>query len=188
MAEIQPTHSQLKDGRAVLVRSAVEEDAADLLSYMKTIFEDGEGMILLPEEFQRTPEEQRVWIRELRESPQSLVLVATVDGEIAGSLDFKTAKRKRFSHTGDFGITLLPEFRSLGLGSILLNGLIRWAESVPQLEKINLLVLASNARAIALYRKFGFVEEGRKRREVKLREGFYEDNVLMARMLRTQVS
>lgn len=53
-------------------------------------------------------------------------------------------------------------------------------DSVPLLEKLNLLVLASNDRAISFYKKFGFVEEGRKIREVKIRDGHYDDNILMS--------
>ena len=185
MATIRSITAQLKDGREVTIRGATEDDSENLLSCMKVIFDDGEGVVLLPEEFKRTAEKQREVIREHLTGEQSLLLLAIVDSTIVGMLDFATPKGKRFSHTGTFGMTLLPAFRSLGLGSILMDALIRWAESMPRLEKINLLVLASNERAISLYRKFGFVEEGRKRREVMLREGVYDDNVLMARMLRT---
>lgn len=54
------------------------------------------------------------------------------------------------------------------------------ASAVAQgMERIELEVFASNARAIRLYERLGFVTEGVKRGARKL-DGVYEDNVLMA--------
>lgn len=46
------------------------------------------------------------------------------------------------------------------------------------LHRVSLRVLASNARAIACYRKCGFVEEGRER-EAALVNGTWQDDVIM---------
>jgi RimJ/RimL family protein N-acetyltransferase len=184
MADLAPLSRTLETGETVVIRTATENDSTELLSCMKRIIEDGEGVILLPDEFRRTEERQREWITQYRSDPHSIILLAEVAGRIVGSLDFSAAKRKRFSHTGDFAMTLAPEFRGMGLGLFLLNSLVAWARTKPDIEKINLLVRSSNERAIALYKKFGFVEEGRKRREVKLSDGTYEDNILMALFLR----
>jgi ribosomal protein S18 acetylase RimI-like enzyme len=53
------------------------------------------------------------------------------------------------------------------------------------LERIELEAFASNARAVALYRKLGFGVEGIRVRARKLDES-YDDNVLMALMRQTQ--
>ena len=45
------------------------------------------------------------------------------------------------------------------------------------LERVELEVFASNARAVALYRRTGFVEEGRRRCARKL-DGIYDDILL----------
>lgn len=46
---------------------------------------------------------------------------------------------------------------------------------------IELTVYASNPRAHSLYRKFGFIEEGIKRRSVRI-DGAYLDEIMMARL------
>jgi putative acetyltransferase len=55
---------------------------------------------------------------------------------------------------------------------------IRWARSVG-VEKIVLSVYPGNAAAIALYRRFGFIEEGRLARHSRKSYGD-EDEILMA--------
>jgi ribosomal protein S18 acetylase RimI-like enzyme len=54
------------------------------------------------------------------------------------------------------------------------------ARSNPRVEKVEPQVRSSNERAIALYRSFGFVEEGRKTRRLKIGANEYFDDVYMA--------
>jgi RimJ/RimL family protein N-acetyltransferase len=61
--------------------------------------------------------------------------------------------------------------------------LIEWAEAHPGIEKLTLGVFATNTRAIALYRKLGFAEEGRQPREVKFGPDDYVDLLLMYRFV-----
>jgi putative acetyltransferase len=54
------------------------------------------------------------------------------------------------------------DWRGRGVGSALVQAAIGWARG-QGLHKLCLEVFAHNAVAIALYRKSGFVEEGRRR-------------------------
>jgi ribosomal protein S18 acetylase RimI-like enzyme len=81
-------------------------------------------------------------------------------------------------HVGYLGMGLLPEYRGKGIGSQLVEATIRKAREL-SFEKIELSVYASNVPAISLYRKLGFVEEGRKKRS-RLLDGVYDDVILMA--------
>jgi len=65
-------------------------------------------------------------------------------------------------------IAVHPEYRGFGIGTMLMESLI----SICKIENvigITLEVRVSNQRAINLYKKFGFVEEG-------IRKAYYEDN------------
>ena len=70
----------------------------------------------------------------------------------------------------------------MGIGSALMEFLMGEAEKLGA-EKIVLDVAAFNTAAIALYKKFGFVEEGRLKNEIKV-DGVYEDIVFMGKILR----
>ncbi|WP_035607310.1 GNAT family N-acetyltransferase [Haloferula sp. BvORR071] len=86
------------------------------------------------------------------------------------------------AHIGRLGMGVLKEHRGQGLGKRLLEATIDEAQRIG-LEKIELSVYLSNEPAIALYRSFGFVEEGLKKRG-RLVEGIYDDVVLMGLFLR----
>jgi len=49
----------------------------------------------------------------------------------------------------------------------------------PAYEKVCLGVFSTNEWAVALYKKMGFIEEGRKFKEFKLDNGDYVDDILM---------
>lgn len=68
--------------------------------------------------------------------------------------------------------------RGRGIGAELLKEAVAWAERVG-VRRVELTVYPHNDRARALYRKFGFVEEGRLARHAKKSYG-YEDEILMA--------
>ncbi len=66
-----------------------------------------------------------------------------------------------------------------GYGSEALSVLLRHGFEDLNLHRIELQVFAGNDRAVAAYRKLGFVEEGRLR-EAEFRRGRYLDVILMS--------
>lgn len=171
----------LKDGSSILLRVAQEEDAASLLGLLDIVMLDGVGQVAKPGEIQFSLEQEICWIQKIMSHPQKLLLVAEHAESLVGMIDFQIGERKRLAHRGVFGLSVLPEWRGKGIGAALLGALIAWAEHTPGIEKICLTVRADNLPAIALYKKLGFVEEGRRVKEIKLAEGVYVDDVLMYR-------
>ena len=85
---------------------------------------------------------------------------------------------------GDLGMMVAADWRGRGVGSALLSAAVRWAED-SQLHKIALHVWPHNERARALYRRFGFAEEGHLRRHYRRRNGELWDAVVMGLVLDT---
>jgi RimJ/RimL family protein N-acetyltransferase len=69
--------------------------------------------------------------------------------------------------------------RGHGLGQFATHGILRHAFGDLNLRRVSLTVLANNERAINLYRKIGFVEEGRARQAV-FKNNEYIDLIQMA--------
>ena len=185
MALIDPSSLILKDGRRIVVRCAQESDALAVLEGARTAFRDGGGMIVDPDEFTTDEEGEKKWIRSLNENPKELLLVAECDGVIIGNIDFHIARRRRLAHSGEFGMNVHPDWRNCGVGNALLEALLTWARSVPEIEKITLHVRADNPRAIALYRKHGFIQCGTAKEAIKMPGGTYVDNIAMETFVRS---
>ncbi len=69
-------------------------------------------------------------------------------------------------------------YRSRGYGTDATRALVRFAFEEMNLNRVELDVFAYNERAIACYRRCGFVEEGR-RRQARYARGGYHDTVIM---------
>lgn len=174
---------QAKSGETVTIRAAVADDAPALLAHSRAIIDERELMITLPEEFDFTEESERAWIEQHAEAPGHLVLLAEIAGKIEGMLFFETGPRRRLAHRGVLHMSVSRNWRSRGVGTALLQSLIDWGIAHPTIEKLRLAVLVTNTRAQGLYKKLGFVEEGRRPKEVKLAPGEYADDILMYRFV-----
>jgi ribosomal protein S18 acetylase RimI-like enzyme len=82
----------------------------------------------------------------------------------------------------DIGMLLIAGWRGVGLGRRLLDASIEWSNSAGA-HKMALEVWPHNSSALELYRRAGFVEEGRKRRHYRRKDGEIWDAVLMGRSL-----
>jgi RimJ/RimL family protein N-acetyltransferase len=105
-------------------------------------------------------------------------LVAVVDGRIVGSL---TVEPSPFGF-GELGMEVAREWRGQGVGSALVAAAIDWARE-RGLHKLSLAVWPHNAAAIALYRKFGFVDEGRRPKHMRRASGELWDLLEMGLLL-----
>ena len=105
-------------------------------------------------------------------------LVAVADGEVIGSIH---VEKSRFGF-GEIGMAILREWRGRGVGSALLEAAVEWAHD-QGLHKLSLGVFPHNAAAIALYRKYGFVEEGRRIKQYRRASGELWDSIDMGLLL-----
>ncbi|PEA53320.1 GNAT family N-acetyltransferase [Bacillus pseudomycoides] len=163
----------------MFIREATESDAAEILCIRKSIISQNEFFIPTSEEFHVDIETQRE--KTITNSKQGgVTFVAEDGGRIVGFLVFTRNSLKRLNHTGLFGMGILEDYSNQGVGTKLLSQLIGWAKTQEGLDKICLGVFSTNERAIKVYEKIGFKEEGREKRQIKFADGRYADNVLMA--------
>lgn len=107
--------------------------------------------------------------------------VALADAEVVGWCDIRRQSFPSAAHRGALGMGVVSSYRGQGLGIRLLMAAVAKAREAG-LARIEFEVRADNARAIALYDKFGFVREGFARRAVCV-DGEYFDAVDMAMIL-----
>ena len=162
-----------------LIRRATPGDAA---AYARIMGDPGvyPGLMQMPHASEES------WRARLVESTapgkHDLLLVAERDGHVvatAGLHPAGPALRRR--HVAAIGISVAPAAQRLGVGSALMQAMCDYADRWMGVLRIELSVNVDNAPAIALYRRFGFVVEGRCR-GYAMRDGEYVDAFAMARI------
>jgi ribosomal protein S18 acetylase RimI-like enzyme len=105
-------------------------------------------------------------------------IVAAADDQIVGSLHIE---QSRFGF-GEIGMGVTRPWRGRGVGSLLMTAAIEKGRA-DGLHKLSLEVFPHNAAAIALYRKFEFVEEGRRSKHYRRASGELWDALVMGLLL-----
>jgi RimJ/RimL family protein N-acetyltransferase len=113
-------------------------------------------------------------------SARNLFLVAVANGRLVGFSRCEGSDLRRLAHKVEFGIGVLKDYWGYGMGKNLLRESLVWADSTG-IKKVTLNVLETNDRAIALYRRLGFVQEGILKNDKRLSDGKYYDTIVMGR-------
>ncbi|MDP8611820.1 GNAT family N-acetyltransferase [Serratia marcescens] len=108
-------------------------------------------------------------------------LVALIDGLVVGDMVLRVETNPRRKHVASIGIGVRDDRAGCGVGSALLTAMIDLADNWLNLHRLELTVYADNEGAIALYRKFGFEQEGRSP-DYAFRSGAYVDVLHMGRV------
>lgn len=178
-----PQQITLQDGSGVLLRSPEEHDAEAMLHLLKTACAQTHFLMREPEDAFMTLEEERQFLRNMLDDPRSLMLSAFVDGQPIGNASFMPEGTcRKVLHRADFGIAILQEYWGRGIGSALLERIIRLAREAGY-EQLELQASTSNVRGLTLYKKFGFVLTGTTPHGFKLPDGSYMDECEMVLML-----
>ena len=104
--------------------------------------------------------------------------VAEVDGELVGGIHVG----KAYGGYGELGMHIAKKARGKGVGSALMEAAIGWSRE-QGLHKICLGVWPHNEAGLALYRKYGFVEEGRRVKQYRRQSGELWDTIEMGLLL-----
>ncbi len=130
-----------------VIRAAEERDLPVLSRLLTLLFE-------LEQDFRPDPERQIAGLRLMLNSPRAVVLVAKVNGQIAGLCGVQciisTAQGAEAAVIED--LVLFPEFRRKGLGSRLLAEAERWARA-RGIRRVQLHCDDLNQPALDFYRK-----------------------------------
>ena len=175
MANIEQRHL-LQDGIPLLIRSARAQDAQPFLDYLDAVAGESENLSISQGELVGFEHEDR-YMQELLQAPNAIFLLAIIDDTIVGALTFTCGKRPKLSRSGEFGLSVRKVWWGRGIGTLLLQTLVEWAPSAG-IGKIHLQVRNDNKRAIAVYRRFGFIEEAVIRHQFYI-EGKYYDLLWM---------
>lgn len=107
--------------------------------------------------------------------------VALVDDQIVGCGGLHAFESPRRRHALSLGLSVTSPYQGLGIGERMMHVLLDTASSWLGAERVELMVLADNTRAVRLYEKLGFEHEGAVRLDI-WRDGGYADSLVMSRL------
>ena len=170
---------QIKDDRQCILRNATEKDGAAVLENFILTHEQTDYLLSYPDENTITADEEGQYLQKKTDSPDGVEILAEVDGTVAGLAGIEAIGDKyKVRHRADFGISVDKNYWGLGIGTALMEACIQCAKEVGY-EQLELNVVAENDRAIAMYRRAGFVEFGRNPKGFRSRISGYQEVVYM---------
>lgn len=170
---------QLKNGKEILIRTALAEDTAAAVEYFDKISRQTIYTLQYPGQPKKDVEKTK---EGLTKSGQ--VHFVALDGdEIVG---MSTIFVPRFGHPwaghiGQFGIHMLEQVRGQGLGSYFMELIEIWARD-NNIHRIEGHVRTQNRAGISLYLKHGFVIEGMHSHKALI-AGVWHDEYSIAKIL-----
>ncbi len=163
----------------VEVRPARPSDAKEALGLIARVAAEGRWIRTEDVSSERARRTRRRFRRSW--TTQHADVVAVAEGAVVGHLGVEREPGRQTKHVASLGMAVDEFWRGKGVGSALLAEALRWS-AWAGVEKVALTVYPHNQRAINLYKKFGFVEEGRLSGHSKKASG-YEDEIVMGRWL-----
>jgi RimJ/RimL family protein N-acetyltransferase len=166
-----------KNGKRVLLRTIKKGDTLQLLKFINELAAEDTFILVT----KKTLKEEKHWIEDILKKMKmgsKVHVVAELDGKIIGGFGIQQST-ERSPHVGEFGISVLKKYRSLGIGNRMMQTFIKLGKRMGY-KHLFLGVFGSNKKAIRLYKKYGFKEVARLPKFF-LHKGKYVDDILMMR-------
>ncbi len=169
----------LKDNRKINIRKAFDFDAPEIIEVIKAGDTESDFLVREPNEFDISVEDEINYIHTIDNDPLSLMYVATLDSQVIALADIEPISHfSRLKHRGQISLLVLEFYSNLGVGTSLLDYGIKIARLLGY-ESLELEVVDTNYAAINIYKKFGFVEYGKRNNSLKYQDSTYANTILM---------
>ncbi len=173
----------LKNGHTCILRSAEAKDAGAIIEHLRIVSSETPFLLRNEDEVTYTVESEERLLESERENPREMMMVAEVDGMIAGNCGIMSIHTlRRLSHRCDFAIAVKKAYWKLGIGSAMIDYACFLAKKMGY-EQMELDVVDGNIRAKNLYERLGFQETGKNFHALKYDDGSYSDEYRMVKIL-----
>ena len=167
----------LKNGKTAILRNAEESDA--VLENFNLTHAETDYLLTYPDEGSFDAEKEARYLKRKAESVNEIEIIAVADGRVVATAGVDAVgTRDKLRHRAEFGVSVLKAYWGLGIGGALTHACIQCAREAGYAQ-LELTAVAENERAIALYRKAGFVEFGRNPRGFRSRTSGFQEVVHM---------
>lgn len=166
----------------IIYREPVVEDAQKIVDFYNYVGGETSFLSFEKDEYPLDVEAQKEDIVATKAHPASIMLLAMDGDEIAGIGTINSSKKIKSRHQGELGIVVAKKYQAKGIGTTIMNKLIEFCRGNGVTTRIQLDTRCDNEVAVELYKKLGFVIEGRLPNTTLL-NGVYYDLYVMGLML-----
>ena len=159
------------------IRDVMTQDAEPLVAFRQRLFGETDFLLYGPGEYLMTAEEVSSQIERASQIPTNRNLIAEDDEGFVGFLSIIGSSVPRLRHSAHLALGVLRSAWGRGVATDLMNEALRWAPTVG-LSRLELSVMTTNARAIALYERLGFKFEGLRRRAYIINGKAVDDHLM----------
>jgi RimJ/RimL family protein N-acetyltransferase len=168
-----------KKGKDIIIRYPQLGDEAEMLKFINQI-SDERTFVRYQGEHETLESEVKYLgsVLDAIKNHKEVRLLVFSNDQLIASTDIHLLDKTE-KHIGIFGIILNKDFRGEGLGTLLMELILKEAEKeIPDLKIVTLEVYSTNLIAQGLYKKMGFVQYGLLPKGI-YRAGTFEDAILM---------
>lgn len=158
----------------LIIREADLEDARPFINLQETIFTETDFMLFGKADRQLTVQSIRKSMNTWKTSPNSTLLLAIMNGQYAGYVQFIGGPAPRAVHRASVVIGVKQAFSKKGIASSLMLQGEKWAKG-SGISKLELTVIKENANAQRLYKKLGFELEGTRKNALVINDQFVDE-------------
>ncbi|TQR07301.1 GNAT family N-acetyltransferase [Psychrobacillus soli] len=177
--EITAAENEQKD--ILVIREAEFEDARPFIKLQETIFSETDFMLYGKSDIQMTVQSIRKNFTSWKNEVNSILLLAIMNGQFAGYVQFTGGPAPRALHRASVIIGVKQEFSNKGIASSLMLYGEKWAKEAG-ISKLELNVIKENKRAQRFYEKIGFEHEG-SRKNALIINGEFVDEFHMGKLI-----
>ncbi|GEK90519.1 GNAT family N-acetyltransferase [Alkalibacterium kapii] len=165
-----------------IIREAIPSDAEAIIDLLNETATQTGYLTQGADDLSLSLKDQEKQLDLIYDSSNNVVFVASVQNEIIGIASISASLKPKIKHIGEVGIVIDQSYWGMGLGQMMMEELLSWAEETETLGRLELKVQERNQRARHLYEKLGFKLEAVMERGVKDKER-YLDVCLMSKMI-----
>lgn len=169
---------KLRTGEQLILRKPIEADAKNMIEYLNMVGGESDNLLFGKDEFHLSVDQEREHIKRVNLDENTLMILGIIDTNIVSIAQISCPSRIRIAHNSEVSISVKKDYWKKGIGSVVMEELIKFAKKNLTIKNISLGVKASNKNAILMYEKFGFKKVGVHKNNFNI-NGIFDDEILM---------
>lgn len=159
----------------MVIRNIESDDARNYINLLSTIYAEG-NYEYYDQNFSLTVQQLRKTLSEWKKQRNSNVLLAIVDGQIAGYIKILGFDQPHKKHIATLRVGVIEKFQKIGVATELIKQAERWARN-HGISRLQCFIHEENKLAIDRFKKAEFIQEG------VLKQAFQKDDQLFDEIL-----